>query len=71
MSALVLLAVVATAAALVRLARARSCSCQRDDPLAGLGALGTVTARVRRGPTRPSPSVPARSTRTTEEHPWR
>lgn len=69
MSALVLLAVVATAAALVRLARARSCSCQRDDPLAGLGALGTVTARVRRCPTR---STPTRSTRTTEEqHPCR
>jgi hypothetical protein len=66
-SALLLVAVVATAGALVRLARAR-CSCQRDDPLAGLGALGTVTARVRRSRTR---STPTRSTRTTEEHPWR
>lgn len=30
------------------IARVRRCPCQREDPLAGLGALGAVTARVRR-----------------------
>jgi hypothetical protein len=43
-----LLAVATVGAGLWRAARIGRCSCQRDDPLAGLGALGAVTSRVRR-----------------------
>lgn len=47
-TALLILLVVATAAGVAwRVARVGRCTCQRDEPLAGLGALGAVTSRVR------------------------
>ncbi len=43
----VVLLAAATAIAVVWRLSTRRCTCQRDEPLAGLGALGAVTARVR------------------------
>lgn len=43
----IVLIAAATAIAVTWRLSARRCTCQRDEPLAGLGALGEVTTRVR------------------------